>query len=78
MKRVVTREEALSDQKWIPVSINGQKIETSVDDAFREVEKAPEGSEVEESFGLPLAGYFAFGIAAAVAFIAVQGFLELL
>jgi len=61
-KRRVTVEQARRENFWIPDSIDGRKLEGPTESAYEALEKwEDQRSIVEESYGLPLAGYVALG-----------------
>lgn len=61
-KRRVSVEQANRDGSWIPNSINGEKLEGPPELAYERLSRhADQQATVEESYGLPLAGYIALG-----------------
>jgi len=56
--RKVSGIEAKKDIKWIPVKVDGQVVEGSIDSLY---EKLDDKSVVDETYGVPLAGYIALG-----------------
>jgi len=56
--RRVSGDVAKRDTKWIPVKIDGQVVEGSIDEIY---EKLSEKNVVDETYGVPLAGYIAMG-----------------
>ncbi|MGC8557579.1 MAG: hypothetical protein ACP5NC_01110 [Nitrososphaeria archaeon] len=56
--RRVSGIEAKKDIKWIPVKVDGQTVEGSIDNLYQ---KLDDKSIVDETYGVPLAGYIALG-----------------
>ncbi|MDG6927666.1 MAG: hypothetical protein JRN01_04305 [Nitrososphaerota archaeon] len=56
--RQVNGVTAKRDVKWIPVKVDGQVVNDPIDDIYR---KLDDGSLVDETYGVPLAGYIALG-----------------
>jgi hypothetical protein len=56
--RRVSGIEAKKDIKWIPVKVDGQAVEGNIDSLY---EKLDDNSVVDETYGVPLAGYIALG-----------------
>lgn len=56
--RQVNGSIAKKDVKWIPVKVDGQAVNGSIDNLYK---KLDDESQVEETYGVPLAGYIALG-----------------
>ncbi len=56
--RRVKGDIAKQDSKWIPVKIDGQNVRDSIDDLYK---KLNDQNVVDETYGVPLAGYIAMG-----------------
>ncbi len=56
--RQVNGNIAKKDSKWLPVKVNGQAISGNIDSLY---DKLNDEDNVEETYGVPLAGYIALG-----------------